>query len=1549
MRQKSLFVRTVGVCFCVLLFSFIAFAQTDKITEGSLRAFDANGNQRGLCPLKNTDVKAEISGFLSRVTVTQTFQNPFDENIEAVYTFPLPNDAAVDDMTIQIGERFIKSRIMENQKAKETYEAARQEGKVAALLEQQRPNIFAQSVANITPNAEIKVIISYIETLKYTDGTYEFTFPMTIGERYIPLAKTEDALSSSNTGVPDAAKISPARTDLPLHRVSLEVKLDTGVSIESLASNTHEIESQRFSASQFIVKLKNENEIPNRDFVLKFKTAGEKIEDALLAHKDKNGGFFTMILQPPDKIFPADATPKEIVFVLDTSGSMNGFPIEKAKEAMMLSLNGLNPQDTFNLISFAGDTNILFEKPVSATPGNLKKAKEFLDSRKSDGGTEMMKAIRTALEPSDAQNHIRVVCFMTDGLVGNEFEIIQEVKNHPNARVFSFGIGGSVNHFLLDEMAREGRGEVEYVNLTDDGSAAARRFYERVRNPLLTDISIDWNGLPVAETFPREIPDLFDAKPVVISGRYTNGASGKIILRGKMQGQAFEHEIAVNFPETNPENDVLATLWARRKISDLMAQDLEGLQKGVFKDDLKQAITGLGLEFRLLTQFTSFVAVDEQTITENGVPKRVEVPVVNQTGREQFIENYWRRSGGGGGGGANYAMLSAGVNSTVTVDVSSTQLSTSVVSTETRDVMPQLQRGGSFQAPLSIGSGITQISESPVVEKRGLVSSSGQRPTSNNFSVDNLSLNLGVSTDETSLSRNAGVLPALTASGGTSNFSSLGQTQEITIKTMSAAKEQRIAGAEISLATRGGTNEFHGTVFETFGNEKLNANDFFANSRGFGRPDSRLNQFGATLGGFFLKDKAWFYGGYEGLRLQQAGFGISEVPTSILRQTAPGIYQPLLNAFPVATSGLETSNGFTEFAAVYTNPAEHDIFGLRIDAQPTSNLRIGGRYNFADSEASIHGDRDFSLNTLRKFDTQTNSFSAWTTYTATANVVIDGRVNFSRNRIGQRFSIDNFGGADTSAAIFSTPFDFLKFDFAGKNAAIAVGNPIATNVNQFQANGTIDWILNNHQFTFGTDFRRLSLETGAARTERSVLFTRVSPTLNTTTARVTELTRNVSENPELNNFSLFAQDSWKITSRLNVNLGLRWDADFAPKIEAQNIAFQNASLQMPDRLNNFAPRASVAYDIFGSGRAVLRGGAGLYFDYGNGAASDLFANSFPFAGGAFAQNTLFTAAPTNPLKPLQVFDDNLQTPRTWHVFAEYQQELFRNHVLSVNYTSSFGRKLFLARTFLNADPNYNYIRLTNNEAESDFNSLQIRFERRFSQGFSFNARYSLSKSKDNFSPDTLRETNYVSTDMEQERGSSDYDVRHQFSFYAVYDIPTFFGSSWAKQLTKDWSLSAFVNARSGFPITVGYSSVNDFGKEFFRADLVNGVPVFLNESEIKRLNPNAFTISQFNRQGSLKRNSLRGFPLFQLDTSLQRRIRFTNEMRLELAISAYNLLNNTNFADMSGNLGTLFPNGNFLENEYFGGATSVFGSANFTPFYLYGGARTVQFSAKFVF
>lgn len=642
MRQK--FFLRIALLLAVSLAGVLAFtllnhravvlaAPQQEATPGSLQVLDAKGLPRGVCPLKRTDVKAEISGFLSRVRVTQEFENPFKEKIEAVYTFPLPSEAAVDDMTMLVGDRTVKGKILRREEAQNVYEAAKSNGQVASLLDQERPNIFTQSVANIMPGEKVTVTISYVETLKYEDGSYQFVFPMVVAPRYIPGAPTSagaGGTSPNTTQVPDASRITPPVTPKDTragHDISLTVALDAGVPLESIESKSHEIDVERPNGWSAHVSLKNKDEIPNRDFVLKYDVAGRRINDALLTHRTDKGGFFTFILQPPERVTVEDVTPKEIVFVLDTSGSMEGFPIEKAKEAMKLALDGLYPQDTFNLITFAGDTSILFPQPVPATRANMKKAQKFLETREGSGGTEMMTAIKAALDPSDAQDHIRIVCFMTDGEVGNDFEIISEVQKHPKARVFAFGIGSSVNRFLLDKISEEGRGEVEYVALNDDGSAAARKFHERVRSPLLTDISIDWNGLPVADVYPKRIPDLFSAKPLILTGRYKAGGRATIRLKGKMSGRDFVREIPVELPESEARHDVLATLWARTRIDDLMSKDYGGMQQNNAHADLKETITQLGLEYRLMTQFTSFVAVEEMVVTDGGQPRRIEVPI----------------------------------------------------------------------------------------------------------------------------------------------------------------------------------------------------------------------------------------------------------------------------------------------------------------------------------------------------------------------------------------------------------------------------------------------------------------------------------------------------------------------------------------------------------------------------------------------------------------------------------------------------------------------------------------------------------------------------------------------------------------------------------------------------------------------------------------------------------------------------------------------------------------------------------------------------------
>jgi Ca-activated chloride channel family protein len=648
-------------------------------TSGSLQILAKDGSVSGNCPLKHTEVRGAISGFIARVEVTQTFENSLAEKIEAVYAFPLPENAAVDDMTIQIGNRTVRGVIKQRDEARAIYENARQTGHVTALLDQERPNIFTQAVANIMPGEQVIVTIGYLQTLKYEEGSYEFVFPTVVGPRYIPgqpTAKQAGGWAPDTDNVPDASKITPPITPQGTragHDISIELAIDAGIPIQRLRSSSHEIDVSRTGASTASVKLKSLAVIPNKDFILKYSVAGDRISDAVLSQAAPAnsqlgpGGYFTLILQPPARIPESDITPKELVFVLDTSGSMRGFPIEKAKAFVSHALDELYPGDTFNLITFSGDTQILFPEPVFPTVENIAKAKAVLGVQTGAGGTVMMNAVRAALDPSDSQDHVRVVCFLTDGYVGNDLEIIGEVQKHPNARVFAFGVGTSVNRFLIEAMAKAGRGESEIISIkeSDKANAAAHRLYERLRSPLLTDVSIDWGGLPVTSVYPRALPDLYGGKPLVISGRYTAATNGTIHIRAKRAGEDFERAIPVSLSASAGSYRIQSSFWARGKIDDLLSQDWAGVQGGNMKPEFEKEITQLGLDYRLMTQFTSFVAVEEQVVTRDGKTQRVEVPVEMPEGvtyEGVLDDNYKRWLNAPNAGSTMYSMMRLGKN-----------------------------------------------------------------------------------------------------------------------------------------------------------------------------------------------------------------------------------------------------------------------------------------------------------------------------------------------------------------------------------------------------------------------------------------------------------------------------------------------------------------------------------------------------------------------------------------------------------------------------------------------------------------------------------------------------------------------------------------------------------------------------------------------------------------------------------------------------------------------------------------------------------------------
>ncbi len=1582
----------------------------NTLTQGALTAVDATGKVTGPCPLKRTEVKAEISGFISRVTVTQEFENPFEEKIEAVYTFPLPQSAAVDDMTMLVGDRTIKGTIMRREEARKTYEEAKTRGNVASLLDQERPNIFTQSVANIMPGQGVKITISYVETLKYEEGAYEWSFPMVVGERYIPGGRKERSASEPATEVqpvsetategeqaPDAARISPPRVPKGMragHDISIEVALDAGVPIESVASSTHEVIAERPDGRRAVVRLQNQTVIPNKDFVLKYDVAGRKIEDALLAHHSSRGGFFTLILQPPDRVTFEDVMPKEIVFVLDTSGSMDGFPLDKAKETIKLALKNLYPLDTFNLITFAGDTHVLFPEPVPATPENLRAARKFLSSRKGDGGTEMMQAIRAALDPSDSQGHVRIVCFLTDGQVGNDFDIIAEVQKHPNARVFAMGFSNSPNRFLLDKMAEYGGGEVEYVADGDDGSAAARRFHERVRNPLLTDLSIEWQGLQVADVYPARVPDLFSAKPVILAGRYEGGGRGVVRLKGKMSGREFVREIPVALPEREDGHDALATLWARRRIDEQMGRDMGGLQSGRMRPELRDEITRLGLDFRLMTQFTSFVAVEDQVITGGGDPRRVEVPVEASDDDVMKINTTAHLAGSimvSNGGAA----VMGGVNEMVTVTSSSATVSEAVAlhtTVETRSLQDLPLKGRSFQSLVLLSPGTTtSVPAQPDQIAQDSLSSNGQRTRSNMYTVDGVSANFGIAPGGRSPGASAaGTAPGLTATGGLNGLVTSEATREVNIRTYNIEPQYgRVPGAQVAITTRAGTNEFHGTLFGYFGHDATDANDWFANSRALPQPRRRLGDFGGTLGGPLRRDNTFFFAAYEGLRLRQPGVALTDVPTLDARLAAAPALRPFLDAYPLP-NGPARADGFAEFASSFANAARLDAFSFRLDQRLGDKVMATARYNFADSEADERGAGGFSLNTLNKIRNRAQTLTGTLSYVVSPTVVTEFHANYSRLTARGAYRLDEFGGAalangsSLSPDFFSTRDGSFRFDLDGRGAALFNGSDAASTQRQFNFIGSVTVVSGTHTTKLGADYRRMSPVIGLRREEQEVLFDGVSGAIAGVASRVGAYTHTSPQRPVFHNLSLYAQDEWRPTPRLTLTYGLRWEINPAPSNSAGPDALAVTQTDDPSRLSlappgaplwrttyaNFAPRAGLAYQLTDDDRLVLRSGFGLYYDLGHEQAGHAFADSFPFLDGNAVFDIPFPNSLTPPATsgaqvnvPFSAFDPEMKLPYTWQWHLSVERALGNRQTVSAAYVGAAARRLHFTRTLFDVNPDFSFLRLTTDGAKSDYHSMQLQFNRRLSNGLQALVAYTWSKSLDDFSQDTPARVLVRADDTRSERGPSDFDTRHALAGFVSYSLPAPFDTGLGNMLSRNWALDSLFNVRSSRPLNVLYATRTAYGFAYPRPDLAGGVPLYLDDTTAgggRRLNPAAFVIPADARQGTLGRNSLRGFPLHQVDLALRRQFDFPDRFTLQFRAEALNLFNHPNFEDPAGQDASLGSRLNssalFRPNMIFGRSYSTHGrnpwggpGGSFNQFYSAGGARVLQFSVRLNF
>jgi Ca-activated chloride channel family protein len=580
-------------------------------------------------PLKHTDVHASIGGYISTVEVTQQFLNPYSGKIEAVYVFPLPHNAAVNEFVMTIGERRIRGIIRARKEAEQIYAEAKQQGFVASLLTEERPNVFSQRVANIEPGKEIDVNIKYFHTLEYTDGWYEFVFPMVVGPRFNPPGATDGigAVSRSQCGASgqdtEVRYLRPGERSS--HEVSLKVDVDAGLPIEEFECRTHQVTSESTARERLTVALAPTDRLPNRDFVLRYRVAGERIKSTLMTHRDDRGGFFTLMLYPPEQLHDLKRQPMEMVFVLDCSGSMSGRPIEQAKAAVQRGLRLLEPGDSFQLITFSIKASSLGDKPLEATSENVRYGLQCLRSLQGEGGTMMIEGIKAALDFPHDPHRLRFICFLTDGYIGNEAEILGEIhRGLGPSHIFSFGIGSSVNRYLLDHMAKAGHGAVAYLGPNDSATQIMDDFFARISHPALTDLDIDWGGLHVTEVFPGTLPDLFVGRPLILAGRFAGNEDTTVRVNGRSAGQPVQVTVPALASSADATQEALPAVWARMKIAELAEQS-------TYRPDpeLPNAIKRVALDYALMSPVTAFIAVDstQRADGSEGTTVPVAVPV----------------------------------------------------------------------------------------------------------------------------------------------------------------------------------------------------------------------------------------------------------------------------------------------------------------------------------------------------------------------------------------------------------------------------------------------------------------------------------------------------------------------------------------------------------------------------------------------------------------------------------------------------------------------------------------------------------------------------------------------------------------------------------------------------------------------------------------------------------------------------------------------------------------------------------------------------------
>jgi hypothetical protein len=914
-------------------------------------------------------------------------------------------------------------------------------------------------------------------------------------------------------------------------------------------------------------------------------------------------------------------------------------------------------------------------------------------------------------------------------------------------------------------------------------------------------------------------------------------------------------------------------------------------------------------------------------------------------------------------------LAATGESVTVSADASPVRSDSAAVSTvidrQLIDTLPL--NGRSFQTLIALTPGVVMTKAN--FGEQGQFSVNGQRANANYFTIDGIGANIGVSAGLTLVQSASGSLPGLGATGGTNTLVAVESMQEFRVQTSTYSPEYgRTPGAQISIVTRSGTNQLHGSLFDFFRNDALDARDWFANQQSLPKPRLRQNDFGGVLGGPVHRNTTFFFVSYEGLRLLQPQVEVTDVPSIETRQQAVRSMQPFLNSFPIPNRP-PTRFGFAPFVATYTDRSSLDATSVRVDHMIGQRVTLFGRYNHAPSVTTA---RLFAINNPTDTISGTDTITLGTTALLSTRLTNDLRANFSRTT-GESYSrLDNFGGATPlDPHVLFPPYVNVNDAFggffipSGLNSSYYLGKNVANAQRQYNIVDSLSFIARGHQLKFGLDWRRIGTYNGARSYDQFAYFT-------TPQAAAVGVASSViveAQDPGsilFRNLSLFAQDAWKIRPRLTLTYGARWEINPAPEGGPGHPLYTFSNYETPRDLQlapagtkfyettwrNIAPRVGLAYELrrTPSWETTLRGGWGLFYDLGSGLLGQAAA-SFPYYRLKAFYSSLYYPLPPEavmappfslapPVASIYGAVRGLKLPVTheWNVAIE--QALGRNDMLSVSYVGAAGRNLLRQDYFVNPNDSFTYAYLIRNTGFSNFDSLQVQYQHRMSKGLHAMAAYTWGHSLDNASNDSASHLAAIQIDPRRDYGPSDFDIRHALS--AAFSYSFFHG----------WGLDGVVIARSATPVDVTYYRDLGFGLYNFRPDLIAGAPLYLTDPSVaggRRFNADAFDFPNTfpGRQGTLGRNVLRGFNLNQMNFTIRREFPLVERLKLQFRAEMFNALNHPNFADPSGSLFSpeFGYSTHMLSRDL--GRGGVNGGLN--PLYQVGGPRSIQLALRLVF